>query len=104
MAEISTYKCSNRKCSFVVRLSSDFPLWHPDTPKEMRTLPIHPSATSYVTRLRHEALCSACHSVVEQTTSAQCSRCLGVTMLITTQSECPRCKSGSFSLTNLSVF
>ncbi len=101
MADISTYQCSNQKCSFVVRLAGDFPLWHADTPKELRTPKVAPHAAKHLVRMRTETLCRGCQKVVELV-DAPCPHCQAALAPTGTNHPCPRC-AGVFVLTKLSV-
>ncbi len=75
MAEIATYRCSDAKCRFVVHLSRDFPLWHPETPASVRALNVSPAAEAYVTGLRSDAFCIDCRSIVNISPDKSCATC-----------------------------
>src|SRR4051812_23014492 len=104
MAEIATYTCSNLRCMFTVRLSRDFPVWRTDTPKELRTLSVHPSAREYITRYRSESFCGRCRNVVEYTEAHTCARCDTQVHTEHFSKPCPQCHKGTLAMPQLSVY
>ena len=105
MAEIAAYQCSNIKCRFSVRLSRDFPVWHPDTPLAFRTLSPSPAARSYIIKYRSELFCHKCLKVVEHRDRLACTAC-GAEDLRREQAgkSCGQCPIGVFEMTKLIVY
>lgn len=104
MAEVGTYTCSNQKCRFLVRLSSRFPVWRPETARELRTLRVTPQTEGFVARYRSELFCRTCKAVTESTETNTCVVCESQSVAEEAGQTCPRCNVGVFSLTTLSVF
>jgi hypothetical protein len=105
MAEIATYKCSNNLCGFLVRLSRDFPLWHNDTPRHLRSLSVAPQAHEYIVGTRSEVLCHNCQKVADQMSTGYCTHCKSEDVHQEQLGRiCPRCGVGVFSMPKLSVY
>ena len=103
MAEIATYQCNNGKCAQFLRVAKRFPAWRPDTPRNLRTPVPSPEALEFVTHFRSESYCSSCNNVVD-ITEGTCPLCSSTIVEETPGSTCPRCNSGSLSLTHLRVY
>lgn len=105
MAEIATYQCSNNKCRFSVRVSRDFPLWHPETPRHLRTLSPSAEAREYITGYRSELFCHQCLRVSEHQGTLVCVLC-GAENLREEQTGkgCGQCPSGVFEMVRLNVY
>lgn len=103
MAEMSTYVCSNRKCGLTLRLSREFPLWKPETPKALRVLSKNETAANYIVGFRSESLCYSCSRIIES--GAQCPHCNSEDVRDEQAGHtCPRCAKGIFSLIQLTVY
>lgn len=105
MAEIATYQCTNLKCRYIIRVSREFPVWHPDTPLSVRTLSKSPSAAPYVLKYRSELFCHRCRKIVEHTGDTTCALC-GATDVREEQTgkSCAQCTQGFFEMTKLTVY
>lgn len=105
MAEIAAYQCTNLKCRYSVRLSREFPVWHPDTPQSMRSLSPSQDARSYILKYRSELFCHICRKVVDYRESLSCGAC-GADNLREEQigKACAQCATGVFEMTRLIVY
>jgi len=105
MAEIATYQCTNYKCRYTVRLSRDFPQWHPSTPPTLRSFSVSPAARQFVVGFRSELFCHTCRKVIEHIGTTVCSAC-NATDLQEEQAgkSCAQCPSGVFELAKLIVY
>lgn len=88
MAEIATFKCTNRKCLLTLYVARDFPVWD--------------QARTAVVRHRSETFCIACNKVVEYADDL-CAVCAGSVITENLGRACPRCTTGSFSMPHISV-
>ncbi len=88
MADIATFKCSNRQCLLTVHVANDFPVWD-----EARTT---------VVRRRSETYCTTCNKVVEYADTA-CTVCASEVVVDNLGRACPRCAKGSFAMLHLSA-
>lgn len=104
MAEIATYRCSDRQCGFVLRLSRDFPLWKEHTPPQLKSPANAVSAKEYVLRYRSESFCKVCRSVVEYSDAYGCFNCNAEVPREHAAQECPRCTDGTLSMPHLLVY
>ena len=89
MAEIATFKCSNQQCRLILRLASNFPVWD--------------EARTNITRHRSETFCTTCNKVTEYTGDNTCAVCASAVTVENLGRQCPRCKTGTFSMPALSV-
>jgi hypothetical protein len=89
MAEIATFKCSNRECRLTVRMAQDLPIW--DEAKEN------------ITRYRSETFCIKCNKVAEYTANNTCTVCFAEVTAQNIGRSCPRCKAGTLAMPLLSV-
>ncbi len=103
MAEIATYKCSNNLCSLTLHLSRDFPVWHPHTPRELRSPNPLPHVTPYIIRYRSESYCPQCRKVVEYENAA-CVVCGSEVPLEHAGRDCYQCEKGILIMPTLTVF
>ena len=88
MADIATYRCSNRQCLLTLRVASDFPVWN--------------EARTSVVRYRSETFCTVCNKVVEYMGDA-CAVCAGKVIADNLGRACPRCAVGSLAMPHLSA-
>lgn len=88
MADIATYRCSNRQCLLTLRMASDFPVWN--------------EARTSIVRYRSETFCTACNKVVEYAGDA-CVACASGVIAGNVGRACPRCAVGSLSMPHLSA-
>ena len=105
MAEIASYKCSNTKCLLTFLVSSGFPIWHPSTPNDIKSLVLTPALMPYVVGYHNESFCQHCKKIVAILEDGACRLC-GARDLALEQAgrHCPRCAEGVFRMTALSVY
>ena len=105
MAEIATYQCNNYRCRYSVRVTRDFPLWHPNTPRTLRSFTVSPASHPYVIGSRSEIFCHNCRKVVEHVGTTICASC-GASDLREEQAgkACAQCPAGTFEMTKLIVY
>jgi hypothetical protein len=104
MAEIATYRCPDDKCRFVVRLSKDFPVWHQETPRHLRTLAVSPAAAEYVIGYRSESYCVDCRQVVNASADGSCAKCNGTNAFAEQSNRtCPQCLRGTLFIEDLKI-
>jgi len=103
MAEIATFTCANNRCRFTVRLSRDFPLWHEQTPKHLRSLTITPASRGYVKGLRSDIYCTTCKKVLDHDGSRACKKCGSHLHEDLTRHPCPQCAKAPITMPHLLV-
>jgi hypothetical protein len=103
MAEIATYLCSSNKCRFTVRLSRDFPVFHTQTPKHLRSLTVTPASRGYVTAFRSDTYCLSCKKVFDRDRHPRCSQCGGNLKEDLLKHPCPQCKKAPVLMPHLLV-
>lgn len=77
MAEIATYRCSNARCLYTVRLSSGI-------------------------RGRTELVCFGCMAVTAQSHERPCEACGAELFQEPLSRPCPRCNAGALTLPHIS--
>ena len=103
MAEIATYTCASNKCRFTVRLSRDFPIWHPETPKTLRSMSVSPAASKYVTGRRSDAYCITCKTVTSHDGNTSCKKCGNGLSDDLTRHPCAQCTKSKVTMPHLLV-
>lgn len=78
MAEIATYKCTNYRCLYTVRLSSGI-------------------------MGRTELFCFGCRKVTAQSHERPCDECGAQLHQKPLSRACPRCKAGTFAMPHISA-
>ena len=104
MAEIATYQCTNNLCRYSVHVSHEFPIWHSQTPKKLRSIAVDAHARPYVIGRRNESLCHHCKRVVELKDEALCPTCKNQLHKEQLGKRCPNCKKGTLSMPELAVY
>lgn len=104
MAQIATYRCTDKLCRLTIHLSQEMPVWHPDTPRELRAITVSAQAEPYVARYRSEAYCHDCRTIQESSADNRCRRCArGTAPMEQAGLLCPQCKRGAFFIEHLIV-
>jgi hypothetical protein len=103
MSEIATFSCTRKYCLYTVHIASDYPVWHPETPKAMRTLPIKKNATQFVKEYRSDAFCHRCKDVSSYQEISACKKCGAQVSEDLSKHPCAQCRTGQVALTHLVV-
>ena len=105
MAEIATFRCSNYRCRLTFRVCKDFPVWHPDAPMNVRSVPASLFTNKeLIARFRTELYCRTCQMVVADPADTSCPRCHTAPLSHDqTGQPCVQCTEGTFAMVHLSV-
>ena len=105
MAEIATYQCNNLKCRYVVRVSREFPVWHPETPTSLRALKPSHDSLPYIVKYRSELFCHNCRKIIDHSGTTLCNLC-GADDVREEQAgkACAQCPKGVFVMTKIIVY
>src|SRR5665213_2021735 len=99
MAMIKTFRCTDYQCRFTVRIAQEFPVWHPQTPMQMKKLPVPAGSREYVVGYRSELFCRYCRKIVESNAELVCPHCeRGGLYEDEGGRSCPQCLSGRLSI------
>lgn len=99
MASIKTFRCTDYRCRHTLRISESFPVWHPETPNELKKLPVLAEAMERVIGFRSELYCRGCKRTLVAISEKICSSCNGAPMSRDESGQtCPQCARGTLVL------